>query len=228
MRNRRTALIAAALGVFLPAAVFAQTTTARPTFGILLGTNIATISDADQGIGDLVGGAFDKKKRFGLNAGVFMTVPLSGMFSLQPEVHYAQNGVSIRSSAGNVSGIDLKLDYLEIPVLLRMDVNGAGSAVHPILLAGASAAYRIKCALSATGSGTSVSTNCDAGADSEDPFKKADFSLVGGAGLAFTSMGRSLSLQVRYSHGLANIASAKSDVSKPTNRALGILLGIGF
>lgn len=228
MRTRYSAIIATAFGVFLPAAVFAQSGMTRPTFGILIGTNIATISDADQGIGDVVGAAFDKKKRMGLNGGVFMKVPLSGMLSLQPEVHYAQNGVSITSSTGDVNTIDLKLDYLEIPVLLRLDVKGSGAAVHPILLAGASGAYRLRCAVSANADGTSLSQRCDAASDSEDPFKKSDFSLVGGAGIGFTSMGRTLSLQVRYTHGLTNLASTDSDTTKPKNRALGILLGIGF
>lgn len=228
MRIRHTALAVAAFGVLLPAAVFAQTGNARPSFGILIGTNIATISDADQGIGDLVGGSFNKKYRVGLNAGVFMKIPLGGMLSLQPEVHYAQNGVSITSSAGSVSSIDLKLDYVEVPVLLRLDAGGAGAAVHPILLAGASAAYRIKCSLSGTGGGTSVSQQCDSGTSSEDPFKKSDFSLVGGAGIAFASMGHSLSLQARYTHGLSSIATNNTDTSNPKNRAFAVLLGIGF
>ncbi len=228
MRIRHTAGIVAAFGVLLPAFAFAQTGSTRPTFGVLIGTNIATISDADQGIGDVVGAAFDKKKRIGLNAGVFMKVPLSGMLSLQPEVHFAQNGVSISSAGGNVNSLDLKLSYLEIPVLLRLDVGGANAAVHPILLAGASGAYRLQCSLSGKGSGPSVSTNCDAGTDSEDPFKKSDFSAVGGAGIAFASMGHSLSLQLRYTHGLSSIASTDTEASKPKNRALGILLGIGF
>ncbi|MEP6765126.1 MAG: porin family protein [Gemmatimonadaceae bacterium] len=228
MRIRLTAIVVAAFGVLLPAAAFAQTKMARPTFGILIGTNIATISDADQGIGDLVGASFDKKKRIGLDAGVFVQIPLGGMLSLQPEVHYAQNGVSITSSTGAVSSLDLKIDYLEIPVLLRLDAGGADAAVHPILLAGASGAYRLKCSLSGTGGGTSVSTDCNAGTDSEDPFKKSDFSLVGGAGLAFTSMGHSLSLQARYTHGLSSIATTSTAASNPKNRALSILLGIGF
>ncbi|MEP6779966.1 MAG: porin family protein [Gemmatimonadaceae bacterium] len=228
MRIRHTAVVVAALGALLPAAVFAQTKMARPTFGILIGTNIATISDADQGIGDLVGGSFDKKKRIGLDAGVFMKIPLGGMLSLQPEVHYTQNGFSITSSTGDVSSLDLKIDYLQIPVLLRLDAGGADAAVHPILLAGASGSYRLKCSLSGTGGGTSVSTDCNAGTDSQDPFKKSDFSLVGGAGLAFVSMGHSLSLQARYTHGLSSIATNNTATSNPKNRALAVLLGLGF
>ena len=228
MRIRHSAIALAAFAVLLPAAVFAQSGNARPTFGILIGTNVATISDADQGIGDVVGGSFDKKYRVGLNAGVFMKIPLGGMLSLQPEVHYAQNGVSITSSTGAVSNIDLKLDYLEVPVLLRLDAGGAGAAVHPILLAGASGAYRLKCSLSAKGGGTSVSQDCNTGTSSEDPFKKSDFSLVGGAGIAFASMGHSLSLQARYTHGLSSIATNNTATTNPKNRAFAILLGIGF
>lgn len=225
MKIRHLLSIAAALTLIVPTALSAQK--AGPaSFGILLGTNIATISEADKGIAAAVGGAFDKKKRIGLNAGVFVKIPLAGMVSLQPEAHYAQNGVSIESSTGTLNKLDVKIDYVEIPVLLRLDV-GPG-LLHPVFMAGASAAYRIKCQLFASAGTASLTRDCKVDAASEDTFKKSDFSLVGGAGLATTAMGRSYSLQLRYTHGLTDIANNSTDKTKAKNRALSILLGIGF
>ncbi|MDQ6611781.1 MAG: PorT family protein [Gemmatimonadota bacterium] len=209
----------------------AQTAMARPSFGILLGTNIATVSDADKGFDNTNGVPVNKKQRIGLNVGVFARIPLAGMVSLQPEVHYAQNGVTLEATGGEVGKLDLHIDYVEVPVLLRLDIP-TGSSIHPILLAGASAAYRVKCQLSGGASGATASFDCESNPGSSstsvDPFKKSDFSVVGGAGLALTSMGRSISLQARYTLGLQTIATDTADGIKPKNRALSILLGIGF
>ncbi len=226
MRTRHLIIAAAAACVILPSLSFGQVGKAGPSFGILLGTNIATISDADQGIGAAVGGAFNKKQRIGLNAGVFLKIPLAGMVSLQPEAHYAQNGVSIESKTGTIQTLDVKIDYVEIPVLLRLDV-GTGS-VHPVFMAGASAAYRIKCQLFASAGTTSLTRDCKVDAATEDTFKKTDFSVVGGAGLATTAMGRSYSLQLRYTYGLTDIATNSTATTQPKNRTISILLGLGF
>lgn len=228
MRNRMFISAAAAAIAVIPGVVSGQMGGAsRVTFGTLLGANIATISEADEGIGDVVGGAFDKKKRIGLKAGVFLKIPLAGMLSLQPEVHYVQSGVRIEASAGDVSSFGVDLGYVEVPVLLRLDI-GRSSPIHPILLVGASAARRVQCKLSVTAVSTSLAEECDADGEAADDFKKSDFGLVGGAGLAANLGGRSVSLQLRYSHGLANIATEDTDGIKPKNRALAVLLGIGF
>ena len=198
------------------------------TIGTLIGANIATISNADRGIASVVGGAFDKKKRVGLKAGVYLTIPLAGMFSLQPEVFYAQNGVRIESPAGtNLGSFDVDLGYVEVPLLLRIDV-AAKSPIHPILLAGASGAYRVQCKLSASTSVSTLAQDCNANSGSNDPFKKSDYSVVGGAGLAAKLGGVAASLQLRFSQGLTSIASADTDTTKPKNRALSVLLGFTF
>ena len=230
MRIRSLFISAGSFG-FLASVSSAQTAVARPSLGILLGTNIATVTDAEKGFDNPGGATVNKKMRIGLNVGVFAKIPLAGMVSLQPEVHYAQNGVTLEGKGTEVRKLDVRVDYVEVPVLLRLDIP-TSSSIHPILLAGASAAYRVKCQLAASASGTSMSFDCDAitgaGSTSPDPLKKSDFSVVGGAGLAMTSMGRSISLQARYTHGLQNIATETADGIKPKNRALSILLGIGF
>jgi len=197
------------------------------TIGTLLGANIATITDADKGIADAVGGAFDKKKRVGLKAGLYLRIPLAGMFSLEPEVFYAQNGVRIESPTGSLETLDVDLGYVEVPVLLRLDIAGK-SPVHPILLAGGSGAYRVQCKLGASSSASTISQDCNANGESQDPFKKSDYSVIGGAGLAAQLGGVTASLQLRVSQGLSNIATDETTASKPKNRALSVLFGFTF
>ncbi|MEP6763068.1 MAG: porin family protein [Gemmatimonadaceae bacterium] len=226
MRIHRSLLVTAAACAFLPSVLAAQSK--RPSVGILLGTNIATISDADQGIADVSGANFKKKHRIGLNVGAFVKIPLSSMLSLQPELHYAQNGVKIEGNSGTIDNIDLALDYIEVPVLLRLDLGNSNSSIHPLLLAGGSYASRVRCKLTASAGSSSLSQNCDADNGSTDPFKKSDYGVVGGAGLEMKSGGHSISLQVRYTYGLQDIAKTETPTTKPKNSAIGILLGFGL
>ena len=223
MRTRPlTATIAIALGcVALPHAVSGQ------TIGTLIGANISSISDVDKGISNVVGGVFSQKKKVGLKAGLYLRIPLAGMFSLEPEVFYAQNGITFDSSAGSAGSIDVDLGYVEVPVLLRIDVKRK-SHVHPFLLGGASGAYRVQCKLSASSSTSTLPKDCGATGGADDPFKKSDYSAVGGAGLVAQLGGISASLQLRLSQGITTVVSSETGTAKPKNRALSVLLGFTF
>lgn len=202
-----------------------------PRYGIIIGTNLSSISDADDGIRDVVGAAFDKKRRVGLNAGVFLNIPLRGAFSLQPEAHYSQQGVKYESNlTSQTQSASLNIDYVQIPVLLRVDVGSKSSSIHPILFAGASGAFRISCDVNIASGSTKLSEACDENTTSTepDPVKKYDVSAVGGAGLAVNAMGRSYALTIRYAQGLANISTENNSSGTPRNSVISVQLGIGF
>ncbi|MEP6778847.1 MAG: porin family protein [Gemmatimonadaceae bacterium] len=226
MRLYRSFLAAAAACVIMPSVSQAQFK--RPSIGVLLGTNFATISDADRAIADVAGENFTKSYRAGLNAGVFVNIPFSEMFSLQPEIHFAQNGVKIKGGASTIDNIDISLGYVEVPLLLRLDLGHKSSTIRPLFVAGASMSYRVQCKLSANAGGATLTNNCNADNGSTDPFKKSDYSAIGGAGFALTTGGRSVSLQIRYTQGLQDILTTKADNATPKNSAIGILLGIGM
>lgn len=201
-----------------------------PRYGILIGTNLASISDADDAIAAVVGAAYDKKRRVGLNAGVFLNIPLRGAFSLQPEAHYSQQGVQYETSlTSQAQSASIKIDYVQIPLLLRVDVGSKSSSIHPILFGGASGAFRISCDVSLGAGSTKVSEACNENTTSSepDPVKKYDVSAVGGAGLAVNALGRSYALTIRYAQGLANINTDNSS-SSAKNSVISVQLGIGF
>lgn len=205
----------------LPHIVVAQ------NIGTLIGANIATISEADKGIGEVFGSALNTKKRIGLKGGFYLKIPLAGMFSLEPELLYAQNGVTYTTTAGASESFDVNLGYIEVPVLLRVDMLPK-SHIHPILMAGGSGARRVQCKFDAASGASTIKEDCNANGESEDPVKKSDYSVIGAAGLAGNLGGISASLQLRFSQGLSSISTDETDATKPKNRAMSVLLGFTF
>jgi hypothetical protein len=229
-----TALVLVAISATLtPTASRAQVggaAASHTSFGILIGSNLSSISDADRGVRDVFGAAFDTKQRVGLNAGVYASIPLVGALSLQPEAHYSQQGVTYESTiTGNTAKLGLKLDYVEVPVLLRLEVGNSASHLHPILLVGASGAFRVSCSTSATSGSSTFSQQCSENTTSTttDPIKKYDVAAIGGAGLSLSALGRSYALTVRYSRGLSNISTQSGSNISPKNSVLSLQLSIG-
>ena len=187
----------------------------RPTFGIMAGVNLAKIS------GD---GTDALDSRTGWLGGVFVTFHLTNTFAIQPEALYSQRGAS--ADAGSGFDATIKMDYIDIPVLLRYDIPVVGP-IRPFFVAGPAFGIQAKCAISGEGEGVSASVDCDQlNEDPEASFDPKTFDLSGvvGAGLDFRLGGHTLMLGARYQHGFSDVvkdASAKS-------RTWSIVAGLGF
>lgn len=197
--------------------------------GIILGANVSTVSETFQAIKNLTGAAVKTERRVGFNGGIFINKSLVGPFSLQPEAHYSQTGVkyTVSNSSATVSAA-LNVDYVEIPVLLRMDF-GKGSPLHPFIYGGPGGAFRISCDISTITSATTVKTGCaeNTTSTSKDPIEKYDVSAIGGAGLSLSGLGRSFALSARYSHGLSKITTETTGAA-PKNSVFSVQMAIGF
>ncbi len=204
-------------------------------YGILIGSNLSSVSETFQAVKSVVGAAYNTKRRVGLNAGVYANIPLPGAFSLQPEAHYSQKGVSYEVTNLNAqttsATVGLKLDYVEVPVLLKIDIGSKASSIHPILFVGASGAFRITCNIDVSSNISSLNSSkaCteNTTSTSKDPIEKYDVSAVGGAGLSVSALGRSYALTLRYVQGLSKI-STDAGGSSPKNTVFSVQLGIGF
>jgi hypothetical protein len=88
----------------------AGTAMAQPAvFGVKAGINLATVTfdpEPDEDVLD---------RRTGFVGGLFVVVPASDRLGFQGEVLFSQKGASEDGGAG-----DLALDYLEVPLLLRV------------------------------------------------------------------------------------------------------------
>ena len=131
-----------------------------------------------------------------------------GAFGLGVEVLYAERGIS-----SSVTADERHLNYIDIPVYLRLAVPSA--ALTPFAYVGPQASFELKC-----GAG---SLNCP---DTGRP--KASFAGVIGAGVRFGAL-HGLSVEGRYVYGLTDLKlSTVSTSTSYQTRSFLLLAGIGF
>jgi Outer membrane protein beta-barrel domain len=195
----RHLLVSAILATGLPSVVPAQITAPLPRFGITAGVNIAKIS------GDNINGA---KNKTGFSFGATAVVPMGSAFSFAPELVYTMKGAKF--SDQNVDG-SFKLNYIELPILLRYDIPVVGTT-KPFLLAGPALAFQTSCKVSAEDQGVTVSVGCNQ--FTNEDMKKFDTGAMFGGGASFALGGRMMSLGVRYNLGLMDLAKNQDAKSR--------------
>jgi opacity protein-like surface antigen len=181
---KRMFVLAALALIGSVATASAQETTAG---GIKAGVNVSTLkyyrsSPPDTGT------------RQGFFFGVLTNSPFNRRVGLQTEFLWSQKGAK-------VSGLKMKLDYFEVPMLLDIRLNTTGKSRASLLLGGH---YGIL--LKARANSTNI----------KPAFEKLDLGLVAGLGVTTGEW----VIDGKYSWGLRNIIANKSD--KVKNRTLQI------
>ncbi|GAB1343557.1 porin family protein [Gemmatimonas sp.] len=249
MRSLIAATLALGLTVSVTKSRVLRAQRAPISVGVLAGANLSSVNVADAGLAvgeDLL----RNQRRGGAQAALYATVPVAGRLSLQPELHYVQKGgrgslalpidpEQLALYADDEVRVGLRLSYLEMPVLARVDMGGAGRW-RPFVLAGPSFALRVGCRVSANIGPFGVSGACDDNSllpdeplpteptDAGDPVRTTDIGAVGGIGVEGALAGRVFSVQVRYTQGLRSIASENIPGLAPKNRGVALVLGLGF
>lgn len=190
--------------------------------GLKIGVSSAKLHGDDVGdLEDLFGE--DLKSRIGFSVGGFITFNISEMFAIQPEVLYTMKGLRYEEEIfGETLKVWMKLDYLEIPVLVKIIFPSPGG-VNPYLFAGPAVAIKLSAKVKAEIAGESEEEPIEEG------LKSTDFGLVIGAGVDFgfgaSGMGK-MTLDVRYSLGLSTISDFEGDDVK--NGAFSLMVGFSF
>jgi len=182
-------------------------------FGFTGGLNLATFA------GDGLGATADRR---GFVGGVDLVTPFSSNFSTQIEALYSMKGM--KSLGQNPRDYALfKLDYIEIPVMLRGDAP-LSSSFKPFAFTGPALDIKISCGADGVASGASVSASCGQLQSSSggSKFNNPDFGWVTGAGLGFDFHDRRISFEARYEIGLRTITSGGSS----KNRALSFMAAV--
>lgn len=186
----RTLLVLAAL---MPI----HSVTAQTTFGIKGGLSFATLSNKQP----------DWETRTGFAAGIALDTR-AGPIGIQPELLYIQKGVT---GDGTPSSDAPKLDYIEVPVLLKLTLPIP--AIQPFVYAGPSIGFRLSCKVG--------EIDCDS-----DVIKSTDFGAALGGGIRFGGA-RGLTLEGRYLWGLKDINKPSAGVESKTRTFL-VIAGISL
>ena len=183
--------------------VFGAPAMAQMSYGAKAGVNYANVSFDGEG-------SVPTSGRVGLLAGGFVTIPLRGWLTVQPELIYTVKGASL-----NVTDIetDFIVDYLEVPLLARFSIRrNLYAAVGP------SMAFRLR-AKSRTAFGGSTEE-----LDLKDDIEDFDLGVIGAAGMEW----RRWVFDGRYTHGLSDIDADTTDAVKMRNRVFSFSVGIRF
>jgi hypothetical protein len=153
-----------------------------PTGGVEVGANFTSLSV------DLTG--VSSKVRPGLLVGGFGLLPVGPAVSIQPEVVYTQK--YSRLAQGSLT-FNEKLDFIEIPILLRVNLSGSSSpGFYGIVGPGFDFSTRAKEGLV----GSTVPEK-----DIKDQVVSTDVSILAGAGV---TVGK-IAVEGRYDGGLRNL-----------------------
>jgi hypothetical protein len=191
--------------------------------GLKIGASSAKLYGDDVGnLEDLLGEGL--KSRIGFSVGGFITFNIAEMFAIQSEVLYTMKGVRWEGEINGATPLKvwIKLDYLEIPVLVKI-MPGTQGSVKPYLFAGPAVAIKVSSKVKAEFEGESEEEPIEEG------LKGTDFGLVIGGGLDF-GLGApgtgNLSVDIRYSLGLSTISDFEGEDIK--NGAFSLMVGYSF
>ncbi|MBK9730394.1 MAG: OmpA family protein [Chitinophagaceae bacterium] len=110
MKRFTTSLILLVLGV----RVFAQSATGVPYIGLKVAANYSMNSFSNPSLAD-----YSSNGKWGFAGGLFYNIPISGKFSIQPELLYSQMGSKLESTVDAGNNATLELDYASIPFLVK-------------------------------------------------------------------------------------------------------------
>jgi hypothetical protein len=180
--------------------------------GFSLGT--ATGSDAEMSDGT-------KTSRFGFDFGGFFAFGVAKSFTLQPELLYVQKGVKYEE-IGGPGKLTFKLDYLEIPVLIKFAPELQGSKIAPALFVGPYLGIRMGAKMKLEGSGGAVEV------DAKDAFKSTDFGMTFGGGLGYKMARGEMFFDARYDLGLSKVMKADEDGYEADLKSGTFLILLGY
>lgn len=160
--------------------------------------------------------------------GAFLSLNF-GPIGIQPEVLYSRRGMEAQillnpTDPSSLAQARIMLDYIEIPLLVRLNVIPAGP-VKLYVFGGPSYGFLQKAKARITYMGISEDE------DIKEDFQNKALAAVGGLGLDIKiPLLFKVSVDARYHYGLGNILSESSSVptDKARNTGLSVLLGIGF
>jgi len=202
-------------GLFFILFLFSITTNAQIQVGLKAGLNISDIVEDDPGEEAT---NFDTK--LGFVGGVYFNYQFNNMFAVQPEIYYSMKGAKLKDQYND---LNLKLTYVEIPILLQFIVPLKGTPVKPLLFVGPAMGLNLTAKNERTNNGQATEE------DFKDLIKSTDLGLVFGGGISLPLGKNQLGIDVRYSLGLSNIGKDTGSATIKNNIInFNLLYGFSF
>lgn len=208
--------------VIAAALLAAVASPAHAQFRLSGGINLTRFFGDDVGSND---------RRRGLDLGGSFPLVDIGPFQVRAEGYYRQKGArgiqEFQQAAANGQTLEIGIDYVEVPVLLRLGLPSLGNRLFPYLEGGPAFAWRIDCGVQLDGVSGSSTTKCDdlAGANLEETLKDYEQGIVFGAGFDVPVMNiGAINIDARYTRGLSRIM----DNEEIRNTAFSMMLGYSF
>ena len=174
-------------------------------FGVKAGVNVATTNEPNS------------SSVVGFVGGGFLTLSLTDMIAVQPELLFTMKGRKAVETVQNFGIIhsEVRLNYIELPVLAKLNILRGGN-IAPHLFAGPFFSIFL------------------------ESFKSTDFGLSVGGGVDFDLAQLKITVDARYSHSLKDAMTITTWVSDGSgnrvyensravkNRVLSLVVGICF
>ncbi|PJJ08995.1 outer membrane protein with beta-barrel domain [Flavobacterium sp. 1] len=169
--------------------VQAQTNSNEPQFGMKGGVNFSNIYNTK---------VDDNNILTSFNAGIYGAFPIADIISIQPEILYSRKGGELTYNNAFITGkTQFKLNYIEVPVLLKVNITN-NLSVH----AGPYFAYLIDAEINNDANGSAIDFENDY---NNDDFNKFDVGISAGIGFGFDAFGAG----ARYNYGLSTIGKER-------------------
>lgn len=174
--------------------------------GVEAGLNVSDLSSS---------GGTNLEAETGYRFGAVLRYDFAPVIGLQTGASFSQKGAT---ATEGTAVQQIELDYLEVPLLLQLNIPTGPAPVNPRLFAGGSLNFEISCDQtvdSGTFDGTAACNASELGDFAFDT-KSADVGLLFGGGLDFPAGPGALTVDVRFDLGLSDISDvAETAVEDP-------------
>jgi len=175
--------------------------------------------------------------RAGWDLGAFLVFNPCQRTGFSADILFSSNGS--RSKHSNESGplketwdAYLNMNYLKIPILYHLYLNGENCIFRPKIFAGFSTGLLLSSRQSLSYSLENNSTKLDSSSDKSNcgEFKKIDVGGIAGLGFVYKmAENAELNFDVRYQNGFQDIRSQRSSFSAPLHhKNISFLFGIAY
>lgn len=216
------AMSRAAIIAFACACVAGSVSAMNVSLGVKGGVNLANVRLEE----DMEG----KKMLPGVVAGLSLELKPVEMFSIQPEVLFAQKGFKFEIEEeifGQMFSMSMAtgFNYIEIPVLFKLNIPAG--VVTPTVYAGPAVSFLMGVRGYAEASGEKEKYDDDTKDAIKEEMTAVDFGIAFGAGLGISAGPGSIIIDARYNLGLLNIGTDDNEEIYETakNGAFSIMAG---